>query len=135
MPDQSVAVPRLLLFEYSELNPAYRADPHALLDPQRAGRPAEHDGMMPIVLVSVYDAGRDVLLDKTLTRDFADAAKDNPVIASVFKIGDQVEAEFGPHVSMLILEDPRPRPGPRRHRPRVVEARRRSAGPDPEDRR
>lgn len=106
MPDQSVAAPRLLLFEYSELNPAYRADPHAMLDPQRAERPAEHDGMMPIVLVSVYDAGRDVLLDKTLTRDFADAAKDNPVIASVFKIGDQVEAEFGPHVSMLTLEDP-----------------------------
>lgn len=109
MPDQpsaAVAVPRLLLFEYSELNPAYRADPHALLDPQRAERPAEHDGMMPIVLVSAYDAGRDALLDKTLTRDFADAAKDNPVIASVFKIGDQVEAEFGPHVSMLTLEDP-----------------------------
>ena len=109
MPDQStaaVAQSRLLLFEYSELNPAYRADPHALLDPQRAARPAEHDGMMPIVLVSAYDAGRDVLLDKALTRDFADAAKDNPVIASVFKIGDQVEAEFGPHVSMLTLEDP-----------------------------
>ena len=109
MADQStdtIAVPRLLLFEYSELNPAYRDNPHAFLDPQRAERPAEHDGMMPIVLVSAYDAGRDTLLDRTLTRDFSDAAKDNPVIASVFKIGDQVEAEFGPHVSMLTLEDP-----------------------------
>ncbi len=100
------AVPRLLLFEYSELNPDFRDDPHALLDPQRTERPAEHDGMMPIVLVSAYEAGRDVLQDRALTRDFSDAAKDNPVIASVFRIGDQVEAEFGPHVSMLTLEDP-----------------------------
>jgi len=109
MPDQSIATaaaPRLLLFEYTELNPDFRANPHALMDPQRAARPAEHDGMMPMVLVSAYDAGRDVLLDKALTRDFGDAAKDNPVIASVFKIGDQVEGEFGPHVSMLTLEDP-----------------------------
>jgi cytochrome P450 len=106
MPDQSNAVPRLLLFEYTELNPAFRGNPHALLDPQRAARPAEHDGMMPILLVSAYDAGRDVLQDKGLTRDFSDAAENNPVIASVFKIGDQVEAEFGPHVSMLTLEDP-----------------------------
>lgn len=106
MPDQSNAVPRLLLFEYTELNPAFRENPHALLDPQRAERPAEHDGMLPIVLVSAYDAGRDVLLDKTLTRNFGDAAENNPIIASVFKIGDQVEAEFGRHVSMLTLEDP-----------------------------
>ena len=106
MPDQSTPVPRLLLFEYTELNPAFRADPHALLDPQRAERPAEHDGMMPMLLVSAYDAGRDVLRDKALTRDFGDAAENNPVIASVFKIGDQVEEEFGPHVSMLTLEDP-----------------------------
>jgi hypothetical protein len=109
MPDHSsaaVAVPRLLLFEYTELNPDFRANPHALLDPQRRDRPVEHDAMMPMALVSAYEAGREVLLDKTLTRDFADAAKDNPVIASVFKIGDQVEGEFGRHVSMLTLEDP-----------------------------
>ncbi len=114
MPDQpnpshaspSPVAPRLLLFEYTELNPAFRDNPHALLDPQRAERPAEHDGMLPLALVSSYDAGREVLLDKTLTRDFGDAAKDNPIIASVFKIGDAVEAEFGPHVSMLTLEDP-----------------------------
>lgn len=109
MPDQpspSLVAPRLLLFEYTELNPAFRDNPHALLDPQRAERPVEHDGMLPLALVSSYEAGRDVLLDKTLTRDFGDAAKDNPIIASVFKIGDAVEEEFGPHVSMLTLEDP-----------------------------
>jgi cytochrome P450 len=100
------APPRFLLFEYSELNPAMRADPHALFDPQRRERPVEHDGMIPAMLISAYGVGRESLMDRSLSRNFDDAAPENPVIANVRRLNAAMAAEFGKHDSMLTLDDP-----------------------------
>ncbi|MEI9905583.1 MAG: hypothetical protein WDN06_17770 [Asticcacaulis sp.] len=109
MPDQMSqrpATPRFLLFEYSEINPDLRADPHARFDPQRAERPIERDGMIPALLLSAYGVGREALMDRTLSRNFDDASPDNIVIANVKRINAAMAAEFGPHESMLTLDDP-----------------------------
>lgn len=103
---EKVHVPRLLLFEYSELNPALRADPHAIFDPQRAERPVEHDGMIPAMLLTGYFVGREALMDRSLSRNFDDAAPENPVIANVRRLNAAMAAEFGRHDSMLTLDDP-----------------------------
>ena len=109
MPDEmgkSPSPPRFLLFEYTELNPRLRENPHALFDPQREERPVERDGMIPALMISTYALGRESLLDRKLTRNFEDAAPNNPIIANVLRLNKSVEAEFGPHDSMLTLEDP-----------------------------
>ncbi|MDI7775257.1 cytochrome P450 [Asticcacaulis sp. EMRT-3] len=103
-PKPAFSMPRLLLFEYSELNPAMRADPHALFDPQRAERPVEHDGMIPAMLITAHRHGRDTLRDPQFSRNFNDAAPDNPVIANVRKLDAAVEAEYGRHDTMLTLD-------------------------------
>ncbi len=107
MPDtQTPLPPRFLLFEYSELNPAMRADPHALFNPQRRERPVEHDGMIPAMLISSWAEGREALMDRSLSRNFDDAAPENPVIANVRRLNAAVAAEFGRHDTMLTLDDP-----------------------------
>ncbi|MGE3143943.1 MAG: cytochrome P450 [Hyphomonadaceae bacterium] len=98
--------PRILMFQFSELNPEMRRDPHALLDPQRAAAPAERDAFVHAVLITSYDLGRDLLTDPAYSRNFDLASPDNPVIAGVKKLNDAVEAEFGRHATMLTMEDP-----------------------------
>lgn len=109
MPDQMSqrpASPRFLLFEYSEINADLRADPHARFDSQRAERPIERDGMIPALLLSAYGVGREALMDRSLSRNFDDASPDNIVIANVKRLNAAMAAEFGPHESMLTLDDP-----------------------------
>jgi len=105
-PKPAFTAPRLLLFEYSELNPALREDPHAIFDPQRRERPVEHDGMIPALLISSYGLGREALQATALSRNFNDAAPENPVIANVRRLSQAVEAEFGKPDSILTLDDP-----------------------------
>jgi len=105
-PKPAFTAPRLLLFEYSELNPALRENPHAIFDPQRNERPVEHDGMIPALLISAYAEGREALRDPALSRNFNDAAPENPVIANVRRLSQAVEEEFGPSDSILTLDDP-----------------------------
>jgi len=97
---------RVLFFEYSELNPRLREDPHSIYDPQRAERPAERDTFVHAVLLTSYALSREMLLDPTLSRNFNDSTPDNVVIANVRRLNAAVEAEFGPHASMLTLDDP-----------------------------
>ncbi|HVY84516.1 MAG TPA: cytochrome P450 [Caulobacterales bacterium] len=97
---------RVLFFEYSELNPRLREDPLSLYDPQRAERPAERDAFIPAVLITSYALAREMLLDPNLSRNFNDSAPDNIVIANVRKLNAAVEGEFGPHASILTLDDP-----------------------------
>ncbi|CAL4868714.1 Polyketide biosynthesis cytochrome P450 PksS [Asticcacaulis sp. MM231] len=106
MPDASThpMPPRFMLFEYSELNPAFRDNPHTLLDPQRSARPVEHDGMLSAVLITSYAAGRETLRDAHLSRNFNNAAPNNPVIANVRRLNEAVEAEFGRHDSIVTLD-------------------------------
>ncbi|MES1201995.1 MAG: cytochrome P450 [Pseudomonadota bacterium] len=98
--------PRVLFFEYSELNPRLREDPLSLYDPQRAERPAERDAFIPAILITSYQLSRDMLLDPHLSRNFNDSAPDNIVIANVRKLNAAVEGEYGPHASILTLDDP-----------------------------
>jgi hypothetical protein len=54
-----------LVFTYTELSADFRRDPHALLDQQRALRPAEHDTYLPAVLITSHALTRETLLDPT----------------------------------------------------------------------
>jgi cytochrome P450 len=98
--------PRMLLFTLSELNPEMRRDPHKLLDGQRAHAPVERDATMPILLTASYGLGRDILTDPKLSRNFEHASPENFVIAGVRRLNQAIEAEFGHHDSMLVLEEP-----------------------------
>jgi cytochrome P450 len=98
------APPQMLLFKLSELNPEMRRDPHPLLDAQRAAAPAERDTSIPVVVITSYEAGRDMLTDPALSRNFERASHDNFVIAGVRRLNEAVEAEFGRHETMLVLE-------------------------------
>jgi cytochrome P450 len=103
-PAAPVHVPRFLMMEYSELNPQFREDPHALLDPQREQRPVEHDGMLPAMLITSHALARETMRNPTMSRNFNDASPMNPVIAPIRRLNEAAEAEFGRHDTMLILD-------------------------------
>jgi cytochrome P450 len=98
--------PRMLLLTLSELNPEIRRDPHALLDTQRERAQVERDMSFPALLITSHALGRDMLVDPKLSRNFEHASPDNYVIAGVRRLNQAIEAEFGRHESMLVLEDP-----------------------------
>lgn len=98
--------PRVALFQFSELNPDLRRDPHALIDPQRATAPAARDDWIHAVFITAYNEGRDLLTDPKFSRNFDLASPDNLVIKGVRELNEAVEAEFGRHTTMLTLEDP-----------------------------
>jgi cytochrome P450 len=98
--------PRMLLVTLSELNPEIRRDPHALLDAQRERAPVERDLTLPALLITSYAHGRDMLGDPKLSRNFEHASPENYVIATVRRLNQAIEAEFGRHDSMLVLEGP-----------------------------
>lgn len=100
------APPRVALFQFSELNPDLRRDPHALLDVQRATAPLARDEFLHAIFITAYEQGRDLLTDPKFSRNFDLASPDNPVIAGVKQLNDAVEPEFGPHATMLTMEDP-----------------------------
>ena len=103
--EKEAAPARVLVFDYTELSAEFRANPHERLDPQRAERPVERDVLLSALLITSYQLGRDMLLDQSLSRDFADAAPSNLIIANVRKLNAAVEEEFGPHASILTLDN------------------------------
>jgi len=104
--DGDHAAPRMLMFEFSELNPEFRRDPQAMLDGQRARAPAERDPFIHAVYITAYGLARDLLTDQAYSRNFDLASPENPVIAGVRAINEAVEPEFGKHATMLVMEDP-----------------------------
>jgi cytochrome P450 len=98
--------PRMLMFEFSELNPNFRRDPQSMLDAQRARAPAERDQFIHAVYLTAYGLARDLLTDPFYSRNFDLASPENPVIAGVRAINEAVEPEFGKHATMLVMEDP-----------------------------
>jgi cytochrome P450 len=100
------ALPRMLMYRFSELNPELRADPHAMLDPQRAGCPVDRDDILPALYVTSYGVAKDLLTDGTISRNFEYASPKNFVINAVRELNHAVEGEFGRHDSMLVLDDP-----------------------------
>ncbi len=65
----------------------------------------ERDALLSALLLTSYGLGREMLLDPKLSRDFADAAPNNLIIANVLKLNKAVEDEFGPHASILTLDN------------------------------
>jgi cytochrome P450 len=57
------------ILDLTPLNPAYREDPHALLEPLREHHPVMRDPMAGVWLLSRYEDVRRVLTDLTLWRD------------------------------------------------------------------
>jgi hypothetical protein len=100
------ALPRMLLYRFSELNPDLRKDPHAMLDPQRESAPVDRDEVIPALYVTAYGVAKDLLVDSSISRNFEYASPNNPVINAVRALNAAVEGEFGKHASMLILDDP-----------------------------
>lgn len=95
--------PKMLMFQLSELNPEFRADPHAALDRQRSEGPVEHDAFLPALLVTAYASARELLQNPDLSRNFNLAAASNPVTANLRRLNEAV-SEFGAHDSMLTLD-------------------------------
>ena len=56
------------LFELTPMNPAYRADPHALLDDLRTRCPAHQDSSVGSVIFTRYEDVRAVVNDRDLWR-------------------------------------------------------------------
>ena len=100
------ALPRMLMYRFSELNPEMRADPHAMLDPQRAECPVDRDQVLPALYVTSYGVAKDLLTDSAISRNFEYASPKNFVINAVRELNHAVEGEFGRHDSLLILDDP-----------------------------
>ena len=67
------------MFELTPLNPAYRTDPHALLDDLRARCPAHHDPQAGSVILSRYADVRGVVNDRELWRDPINGTEDSPL--------------------------------------------------------
>src|SRR5262249_25952037 len=99
--DKLVLSPKMLMFQLSELNPEFRADPDGALDRQRSENPVEHDALLPAVVITAYEPARRLLIDHALSRNFDFAGPDNPVAAGLRRLNKAVEAEFGLHESML----------------------------------
>lgn len=67
------------MFELTPLNPAYRADPHAILDDLRARCPVHHDPQAGGVILSRYADVRGVVSDRELWRDPIRGTEDSPI--------------------------------------------------------
>jgi len=67
------------MFELTPLNPAYKTDPHALLDDLRARCPAHHDPQWGSVILSRYADVRGAVNDRELWRDPLKGTDDTPM--------------------------------------------------------
>jgi hypothetical protein len=67
------------MFELTPLNPAYQADPHAILDDLRARCPAHRDPQAGSVVLTRYADVRAVVNDRELWRDPLKGTEDTPL--------------------------------------------------------
>ena len=71
--------PPFNFFELNELDPAFRADPHARLETMRDHCPVSRDESFKRLLLTRHADVRAVLANPALYRDFMKAAPDNPM--------------------------------------------------------
>lgn len=71
--------PPFTFFELNELDPAFRADPHARLAAMRERCPVSRDETFKRLLLTRHADVRTTLADPNLYRDFMKAAPDNPM--------------------------------------------------------
>lgn len=97
--------------ELSELDPAFRADPHARLRSLREQCPVSRDGQMGRVVLTRHADARAVLDDRSFYREIATkAAPDNPMrqamMAQAAALSGDSPAESDRRPTMLFLDDP-----------------------------
>ena len=94
------------VLDLTPLNPAFRADPHAILRPLRENHPVVRDDMAGTFMLSRYEDVRAVVTDLTMDRD---ASKAEPAAVAARRVRDQrtvgiVDRGGGP--SILMIDDP-----------------------------
>ena len=95
--------PRIL--DLTPLNPRFRQDPHALLDPLRAAYPVMRDEMAGSFFLTRYEDVRGILTDLTLWRDPHQA---EPAAVMSRRLVEQVSArqDGDGGMSILLMDDP-----------------------------
>ncbi len=93
--------PRVL--ELTPLNPAFREDPHALLDRLRQRCPVMRDEAAGVFFLTRHEDVRGVVTDTSLWRD---PAKAEPAAVLTRRILEQERPDGGPRSSILLIDDP-----------------------------
>ncbi|MBW8814680.1 MAG: cytochrome P450 [Caulobacterales bacterium] len=93
------------LFELTAMNPAYRADPHAVLDPLRARCPAHRDEASGSLILTRYEDVRAVVNDRSLWRDPL-CAEEAAVAQRAFVVNVDPTLPRSSTTSILMLDDP-----------------------------
>ena len=93
------------IFELTPLNPAYQADPHALLDDLRARCPAHRDSVSGSVLLTRYEDVRGVVNDRELWRDPMNA-EEGAHLQRRLLVGADLSLPRSSTTSILTLDNP-----------------------------
>lgn len=93
------------LFELTPLNPAYRTNPHDLLDDLRSRCPAHRDPGSGSLVLSRYEDVRGVVNDRTLWRDPIHA-EEGAVLQRGLLAGTDLSQPRSSTTSILMLDDP-----------------------------
>jgi hypothetical protein len=93
------------LFELTPMNPAYRVDPHTLLDDLRARCPAHRDAVSGSLLLTRYEDVRGVVNDRSLWRDPM-RAEEAAVTQRGFVVNVDPSLPRSSTTSILMLDDP-----------------------------
>ncbi len=91
------------VLQLTALNPAFRDDPHAMLDDLRAEHPVLRDPMAGAFFLTRHEDVRGILTDLTLWRD-PHKAEEAAVLAR--RAIDAVGADGGRRMSILTMDDP-----------------------------
>lgn len=102
-------------FQLFEIDPAFRADPHARLTPLRERCPVRRDPALPAtVTIAAHETARRVVNDGALLRDLEKAAPDNFASQAIRALFDEVGAHTatratpgdGTATSFFFADDP-----------------------------
>ena len=93
------------LFQLTPLDPAYRADPHVVLDDLRARCPVHRDEMSGSFILTRYDDVRTLVSDRTLWRDPM-RAEEGAAIQRRFAVEVPEGTPRGESTSILMLDNP-----------------------------
>lgn len=108
------SAPPFGFFELNELDPEFRADPHARLAVMRDRCPVSRDSAMKRLLLTRHADVRSVLADPNLYRDFYKAAPENPMRLMNDQDNAEIAAALGEDyasaerksLSILFMDDP-----------------------------
>ena len=105
MSDQKSDPPLPTIFQLTPLDPAYRADPHQVLDDLRARCPVRRDDVAGSFILTRYNDIRPLVSDRSLWRDPLHA-EEAAVMQRRFADAVPEGAARGETTSILMLDDP-----------------------------